>query len=91
VLNETVGAELPGGEKYALLASWDRVLGLDLERDALEAWEPTGEMLALVAERDRARATKDFSSADDIRDRLQEMGLEVMDTPEGTRIRPRVG
>jgi len=91
VLNETVGAELPGGEKYALLASWDRVLGLDLERDALEAWEPTGEMLALVAERDRARAAKDFSSADDIRDRLQEMGLEVMDTPEGTRIRPRVG
>ncbi len=91
VLNEAVGSDLPGAEKYALLASWDQVLGLDLERDARDAWEPTEEMGALVAERDAARAARDFAKADAIRDHLQALGLEVMDTPGGTRIRPRVG
>jgi cysteinyl-tRNA synthetase len=82
-------AEVPGGEKYALLVEWDQVLGLDLERDATSGWKPTPEMLALMAERDDARAAKDFAKADAIRDRLDAMGLEVMDTPEGTRVRPR--
>jgi cysteinyl-tRNA synthetase len=89
VLNETVSAAIPDGEKYALLASWDAVLGLDLERDARTRWEPPTEVLALIAERDEARATKDFARSDEIRDRLQAMGLEVMDTPEGTKVRPR--
>jgi cysteinyl-tRNA synthetase len=88
VMNETVSSDLPGGEKHALLSSWDRVLGLDLERDARERWVPTDEMAALVGERDGARAAKDYARSDEIRERLQAMGLEVMDTPEGTRIRP---
>jgi cysteinyl-tRNA synthetase len=89
VLNEVVGSDLPPGERYALLASWDRVLGLDLERGARERFEPTREMLDLVAERDAARAAKDYARSDELRDRLQAMGLEVMDTSDGTRIRPR--
>jgi cysteinyl-tRNA synthetase len=89
VLNEAVSSDLPGGEKYALLASWDAVLALDLERDALgERWEPSEEMRALVAERDAARATKDYARSDELRDRLQAMGLEVMDRAGGTEVRP---
>ncbi len=89
VLNEAASADLPDRERYALLAAWDAVLGLDLERDALAGWEPTEEMRVLVTERDAARAAKDFATADRIRDRLAAMGLEVMDTPEGTKVRPR--
>jgi cysteinyl-tRNA synthetase len=89
VLNETVTAPIPDGEKTRLLLSWDEVLGLDLGRLAREAFEPSPEALALIAERDRARAAKDFARGDEIRDRLQAMGLEVMDTPEGTKVRPR--
>jgi cysteinyl-tRNA synthetase len=73
-----------------LVSSWDQVLGLDAERDALAAWQPSDEVAALVAERDTARAGKDFATADRVRDQLQELGLEVMDTPEGTRVRPRI-
>ena len=51
-------------------------------------WEPTAAMRALMAERDAARAAKDFATATDAR-RLAAMGLEVMDTAEGTRVRPR--
>ncbi|HSD49487.1 MAG TPA: cysteine--tRNA ligase [Actinomycetota bacterium] len=90
VMNETVSSDLSGPERYALLAAWDAVLGLDLERDAVGGWAPTDEMRALVAERDAARAARDFATADRIRDRLAAMGLEVMDTAEGTKLRPRV-
>jgi cysteinyl-tRNA synthetase len=89
VMNEVVASDLPPDERYALLASWDRVLGLDLERAAREGFEPTAEMLVLVAERDAARAARDYARSDELRDRLQAMGLEVMDTPDGTTVRPR--
>jgi cysteinyl-tRNA synthetase len=89
VLNETAGSAIPDAQKYGLLASWDAILGLDLERDAREGFEPTEEMLALVAERDVARAAKDFATSDRIRERLQDLGLEVMDSAEGTQIRRR--
>jgi cysteinyl-tRNA synthetase len=81
--------DVPPGEKRALLASWDQVLGLDLEREARAGWEPTEEMQKLVAERDVARASKDYARSDELRDELQALGLEVMDTAEGTRVRPR--
>jgi cysteinyl-tRNA synthetase len=88
-VNDAVGSvELEPGERYALLSSWDHVLGLDLERLVREQWEPTAEMLELVRRRDEARAAKDWTTADELRERLQSMGLEVMDTPEGTKIRP---
>jgi cysteinyl-tRNA synthetase len=90
VLNEVVGGDLAPGERYALLARWDAVLALDLEHDAREGWEPTEEIRALVAERDTARGSKDYARSDELRDRLQVMGLEVMDTPEGTKVRPHV-
>ena len=82
-------AEVPPPEKRSLLASWDQVLGLDLERDARAAWEPTEEIRRLVAERDGARTAKDYARSDELRDELQAMDLEVMDTAEGTKVRPR--
>jgi cysteinyl-tRNA synthetase len=80
--------EVPDGEKYSLLASWDSVLGLDLEREAREGWQPTQEILDRVAQRDAARVAKDYATSDRLRDELQAIGLEVMDTAEGTKVRP---
>ncbi len=90
VVNELVGApDVPEPEQYALLASWDSVLGLDLEREAMSGWTPSDEVLAKVAARDSARASRDYPKSDRLREELAAMGLEVMDTPEGTRVRPR--
>jgi cysteinyl-tRNA synthetase len=89
VVNELVSSPaVPDGEKYGLLASWDQVLGLDLEREAMSGWEPTDEMRELIARRDEARNSKDFATSDRLREDLQAMGLEVMDTLDGTRVRP---
>ena len=89
ILNELVSSAVPDGEKSALLASWDRVLGLDLAREVGRTYEPPAEVAALVAERDGARARKDYAAGDAIRARLEAMGLEVTDTPAGTAVRPR--
>jgi cysteinyl-tRNA synthetase len=43
----------------------------------------------LLAEREAARAARDFATADARRDELAALGLEVRDTPEGPRLVPR--
>jgi cysteinyl-tRNA synthetase len=88
VLNEAASATIPDGDKFSLLASWDAVLGLDLERIAREGFDVPDEVGTLVEERDRAREAQEFGTADEIRDRLTRMGWEVMDTAQGTKVRP---
>jgi cysteinyl-tRNA synthetase len=62
-------------------------LGLEtlMEEDA----GPGEEAERLAAERQEARDAGDFARADDLRDRLAEMGFEVRDTPDGPRLVPR--
>jgi cysteinyl-tRNA synthetase len=59
-------------------------LGLSLRGDAAEVDHETAR---LVAERDAARAAKDFGRADVLRDELTARGWTVEDTPEGTAVR----
>lgn len=40
---------------------------------------------ALISKREEARGNKDFKLADQIRDELREKGIEIEDTPSGTR------
>jgi cysteinyl-tRNA synthetase len=82
-------SDVAPGEKYRLLADWDAVLGLALEREAASGWEPTDQMRAKMHARDAARDQKDYATSDRIRDELAAMGLEVMDGPEGTTVRRR--
>jgi cysteinyl-tRNA synthetase len=88
-VSEAERSSIPDGEKYALLASWDAVFGLDLERIARDGVQIPPEVQRLVTERDEARGRKDFSRSDEIRDQLIATGWEVQDAPEGTRVRPR--
>ena len=45
---------------------------------------------ALLAEREAARQAKDYARADAIRDEIDAMGIEVMDTPGGTTWRRKL-
>jgi cysteinyl-tRNA synthetase len=45
------------------------------------------EIESLISERNSAREAKDWSKSDSIRDRLQAMGIEIQDTPDGTKWR----
>jgi cysteinyl-tRNA synthetase len=61
-------------------------LGLDLHAEA--AGEVPSDVLGWAAERDAARAAKDWSRADALRDQIVAAGYVVEDTPAGAVVRP---
>jgi cysteinyl-tRNA synthetase len=50
----------------------------------LELPEPDEEVEALLRKRQEARDAEDWSTADRIRQKLRDMGIDVIDTREGT-------
>jgi len=75
----------------ALLALMDEV---DAHLDVIRADEPglAEEVERLIAEREAARAARDFARADRLRDELRERGIALEDSKEGVRWkRVRVG
>ncbi len=74
-------------QKLAALTEMDRVLGLDISSIEPEELDPQlrREVEALIAEREQARRRRDFIRADEIRDRLRQMGIVLEDTLEGVR------
>ncbi|HEX7974115.1 MAG TPA: hypothetical protein VF498_06885, partial [Anaerolineales bacterium] len=70
---------------------FDRVLGLRLaEWQPVEETVPDG-ILALVQQRQQARAEKRWKDADSIRLQVTEAGYEIEDTPQGPRVKTRKG
>jgi cysteinyl-tRNA synthetase len=86
---ELVRSDLPASTKKATILLLDQVLGLRLAE-----WQPPsesipGEVLLLVEERQQARAEKRWADADTLRQRIQQAGYEVEDTPQGPRVKSR--
>jgi cysteinyl-tRNA synthetase len=79
-------SDLAPGAKASLLRSWDAVLGLDLDRKQPSGSLPEGAATLLEA-RATARAAKDFSTSDRLRDELAALGVAVTDTAEGQKWR----
>jgi cysteinyl-tRNA synthetase len=79
-----------GAEKRALLETvldFDRVLGLRLA-DAIDAAETLpADVTALVERREVARASRDWATADALRESIRRHGYEIEDTPSGPRWR----
>jgi cysteinyl-tRNA synthetase len=67
-----------------VLARMVDLLGLGSLAEAQDEAPP--EAQELLAEREAARESRDFGRADEIRERLAEIGWEVRDTPEGARL-----
>jgi cysteinyl-tRNA synthetase len=65
----------------------EELLGIvGLESLAAPEEDAGEEAEGLLAEREHARAAKDFARADEIRDRLAELGFEVRDGAEGASL-----
>src|ERR1700676_5319228 len=84
LIAELTHSDVSPGGKASLLRSWDRVLGLDLDRTPTEASLPAGASAMLEA-REQARAAKDFATSDRLRSELAALGVAVTDTAEGQR------
>jgi cysteinyl-tRNA synthetase len=86
LLPEVSRSPVSPGAKAALLRDWDRVLGLDLDRPAPVSGLPAGASDLLEA-RAKARAAKDFATADRLRAELAALGVTAIDTADGQRWR----
>jgi cysteinyl-tRNA synthetase len=82
LVGEANRGELPGAPE-ALLEMLSLV-GLESLAETEDGVDPEAERL--LAEREEARAAKDFARADEIRDRLAAMGWEVRDLADGAKL-----
>jgi cysteinyl-tRNA synthetase len=83
-------------QALAVLHEWRAASQLELLQRGLHVFGlgfvrvPTpDDVSALVAEREAARAAKDFAASDDLRDRIAERGWVVQDTPAGSVLVPK--
>ena len=88
-----LATEYNKGKKNAgqLLKSSAQILGL-LNYDTSKWFtkdvsDDENEINNLIAERDKARSDKNFKLADEIRDKLKEMGVSIEDSNSGTKWR----
>jgi cysteinyl-tRNA synthetase len=72
-------------DRLRLLFEFDKVLGLNLEKEKKE--EIPEEIEKLVEEREEARKKGDFKKADEIREKIKSMGYLVEDTKNGPKIK----
>jgi len=72
------------GDKKATILDFDRALGLgfaDLKEEKIPE-----EILELAEEREEARKNKDFKKSDELRDKINSLGYEIIDTDQGPRL-----
>ncbi len=92
-LYDVLKAKCSDATKLAALADFDYVLGLDLLSAAekfraaqpKEEYGSDPEIDALVAARTEAKKAKNWAEADRIRDELKARGIEIIDTPQGSK------
>ena len=87
VLYEVLKADANSATKYAIIKDFDQVLSLDLDKETESASvdsELEAYVLERIAKRAEAKKTKDFATADAIREELANKGIVIKDTREGT-------
>ncbi len=77
-------ADTNDATKFYLIEQFDKILGLDLTKaEADSAYNLDSEIESLIAERQKARAEKDWAKADKIRNDLLAKNIKLIDTPNG--------
>jgi cysteinyl-tRNA synthetase len=74
------------------ILNFDKVLGLKLaeeQNSATSAIEIPQEVSDLVSDRDTARTEKNWKLSDELRQKIESLGFEVSDTPDGTKIQKK--
>ena len=86
ILYEVIKSNLNNNTKLSLISSFDKVLSLDLLKETKqEIDEPLESYIKeMIEKRKVAKQNKDFDLADSIRNELQEKGIVLKDTREGT-------
>lgn len=90
-LYDVLKAKTNDATKLAAIAKFDAVLGLNLlaaaqkARDTQPKEESNPEIDAMLLARAEAKKAKNWAEADRIRDELKARGIEIIDTPQGSK------
>ena len=84
VLYEVLKQDMNNKTKLALIEDFDQVLSLSLLKVEEIDDDLKQQVLELIAERTEAKKEKNFARADEIREILKNMGIQIKDTREGT-------
>jgi len=77
-------------DRAATVSMMDRVLGLRVQaRPQRSSIEVPAEVLNLIQERQALKDQRRFAESDKIRDRIMDLGFNVMDTPTGPSLQSR--
>ncbi len=87
VVHDLVKSEIDSGIKAATLLKMDEVLGLDLDKYISKPKEVSSEVQELLDKRQKARDDKNFEESDRLRKEIEALGFEILDTPEGQKVR----
>lgn len=75
---------------YEFLMKADKILGLGLDKavskdDSYSDEQLEPELMDLIAKRTEAKKNKDYAGSDEIRNKLKEKGITIVDTKDGVR------
>lgn len=84
VVWEVVKQEKKSPEFAQLLKKFDKVLGLNIDKE--EEFEIPEEIMQIIEERKQARIEKNWNKSDELRDKLISLGYNVKDTSDGMKI-----
>lgn len=87
-ISELGDLQMPEPESGIPEDVWRRVLAAEGELQEELNREPSPEVLALLEEREAARARRDWATSDELRDRIAALGWQVRDTPSGPQLVP---
>jgi cysteinyl-tRNA synthetase len=76
--------ELKNSEKYALILDFDKVFGLQLDKE--ERFELPKDIKELVEQRETARKLQKWGLADELREKIKQKGYWVNDTQQGPEV-----
>lgn len=85
VVQETLKSDLSPADKLATVLDFDRVLGFSLDKVDDDLSLPP-EIEALLEARKQARANKEWSESDRLRDEIQSKGYIVQDSKDGMKV-----
>lgn len=85
ILQELLDRPLSAATKLDVIADMDRVFGLNLVGTGRHRTELTSEQQHLIEQRTEARIKQNWDLSDNLRIQLQDLGVEVRDTPRGQR------
>lgn len=87
VLHELLASDYPTSSKSATILKMDEILGLGLADYLGKPLDIPAEVMKLVHEREIARKSENFKTADNLRKKISDLGFTIEDTPNGPKIR----